>query len=308
MRGERERDTLVMNKKLRFPVHLVILQAHFMFSSATIITLQYAAQQVTIYFGLFVFITGILGGLLNIVVFTTLVVFRQTSSGFYLTINSIANIGQLVAGALTRILFVGFQIDPAAKSWLCKLPLFLTTYFNIISSSSMCLATLDQFLSVARPRWSTPKLAHRLMTCTCVFWLGYSTLFLIYYDLSLGVCRFINLRFAEYYSRVHLLVISEAAPIVIIVTFALLASRYLRTLTHRQLDIVRQSHHRQLTTMVLVQAVFIVILTLPPLIFYVYTLNTSPTDLKTMARNQLITAIVNLTYFEGCSVRMSLYS
>jgi hypothetical protein len=277
-----------------------------MSSSATIISLQYAAQQVNIYFGLFVCITGILGGLLNIVVFTTLGVFRETSSGFYLTINSIANIGQLLAGALMRTLFFGFKIDQASNSWLCKLPLFLTAYFNIVSSSSMCLATLDQFWSITRPRWSTLKLAHRLMICTCVFWLAHSTLFLIYFDSSLGGCRFINLRFAEYYSRVHLPVISEAVPI-IIVTFALLAFRNVRTLAHRQLDIVRQSHHRQLTTMVLVQAVFIVILTLPPLIFYVYTLNTSSADLNIIARNQLIIAIVNFTYFEGFSVSLILY-
>lgn len=145
-----------MNKMLRFQLNLFIRQAHSMSYSATIIALQYTAQQVTIYFGLFVLITGILGGLLNTGVVTILGVFRETFSGFYLTINSIANIGQLLVGALMRILFFGFKIDPAAKSSLCKLSLFLTTYFNIISSSSMCLATIDQFLSVTRSRWSTP--------------------------------------------------------------------------------------------------------------------------------------------------------
>ncbi|CAF1013480.1 unnamed protein product [Rotaria sp. Silwood1] len=90
-------------------------------------------------------------------------------------------------------------------------------------------------------------------------------------------------------------------------TFALLAFLSVRRLAYRQVHIIRLSHDRQLTAMVLFQVIFLVILTLPRLIFYIYSLNTYPTDFDSIARNQRITAIVNFIYIGGFSCSFYIY-
>ena len=69
------------------------------------------AQKLNIYFGSFLFFTGVAGGVLNIVVFLSLQTFRENSCAFYLTIMSFVNLGQLLTGLLTRIVISGFDID-----------------------------------------------------------------------------------------------------------------------------------------------------------------------------------------------------
>jgi hypothetical protein len=80
-------------------------------SSSLILTLNYITKQVTIYIGIPIFIAGILGGFLNIITFLSLRTFRESSCAFYLTVMSFVNIGQLIAGLLSRIMINGFNID-----------------------------------------------------------------------------------------------------------------------------------------------------------------------------------------------------
>ncbi len=54
--------------------------------SSTIDLLKSATLNINIYFGLFICITDIFGALLNIIVFTTLRTFRQTTCATYLTL------------------------------------------------------------------------------------------------------------------------------------------------------------------------------------------------------------------------------
>ncbi len=78
-----------------------------------------------IYVGLFIFITGVIGGLLNIIIFTSLKTFRETSCGFYLTVTSVFNVGQAIFALTTRILDSGFSINLTNLPWSCKLLTFL---------------------------------------------------------------------------------------------------------------------------------------------------------------------------------------
>ncbi len=79
-------------------------------------TLAVAEKFVTIYFEIPVFLAGILGGLLNTIVFLSLRTFRQSSCAFYLTLISILNIGQLFTGLLSRILIALFGIAGSETS------------------------------------------------------------------------------------------------------------------------------------------------------------------------------------------------
>jgi len=80
-------------------------------SSSVIESLVAAYQQMIIYSGISVLIVGLIGNCLNLIVFLSLKTFRQNSCVFYLTMMSIANIGQLITGLLTRIMISGVDID-----------------------------------------------------------------------------------------------------------------------------------------------------------------------------------------------------
>ena len=96
------------------------------------------SEQLIIYIGLFTCISGILGGLLNVIVFLSFRTFRENSCAFYLTTISFLNLGQLTSGYLPRIMISGFQIDWTQSSiFYCKF-----RWFHV--QSCLCLATIDQ--------------------------------------------------------------------------------------------------------------------------------------------------------------------
>jgi hypothetical protein len=83
------------------------------------------SQQVTIYVGLFLVVTGFIGGLLNIIVFFSLKTFRQSSCAFYLTIMSFVDTLQLFTGLFIFIMINGFGINWTDMSlFYCKFRAF----------------------------------------------------------------------------------------------------------------------------------------------------------------------------------------
>ncbi|CAF1013614.1 unnamed protein product [Adineta steineri] len=80
-------------------------------SSSLISILSNVSQQVIIYLGTFLIIIGIIGGILNIIIFLSLRTFRENSCAFYLLIMSFVNIGQLFSGQLSRTMISGYYID-----------------------------------------------------------------------------------------------------------------------------------------------------------------------------------------------------
>src|SRR5689334_20385344 len=119
-------------------------------SSFTVVT-----QQMSIYFGIPVLLAGMIGGLLNIIVFLSLQTFRKNSCAFYLTIMSIVNIGQLFTGLLSRIMISGYGISWTEISpFYCKFRYFLLQTCTFISLTCICLATIDQYFATSfNPRW-----------------------------------------------------------------------------------------------------------------------------------------------------------
>ncbi|CAF4371476.1 unnamed protein product, partial [Adineta steineri] len=112
----------------------------------TILDLKFALKEVTAYFGLFILIIGIIGGILNVIIFTTLKTFRETTCAFYLTFASLVGMGQLLTALFVRILSDGFSIDPRSMLWFCKTYFFASNWCLSVWLTSMCLATIDQVL------------------------------------------------------------------------------------------------------------------------------------------------------------------
>jgi hypothetical protein len=88
--------------------------------TSAISSLEFIGKHVTIYGGIIIFVCGILGELLNTIVFVSLRTFRQNSCVFYLTIMSILNIGQLCTTVLSRIMISVYGSDETNLSLIYR--------------------------------------------------------------------------------------------------------------------------------------------------------------------------------------------
>jgi len=266
-------------------------------------TLNFISHQIHIYFGLSILIFGVIGGVLIVIIFTTLRTFRETTSAFYLTAVSIVNIGELLTALLVRVLSEGFNTNIRNISWVCKMQIYMVVWCVLVSMTVICLATIDQYLSMSTYRhYSNKRLAQRGIVLACIFWGLYGIPLLIYYDVQFSTCTSINPTYAIYIALVHFPILRGFLPLTTMTIFSLLAFYSARTLISRQINIVRLSRDRQLTAMTLFHAVFVVITSLPYVIFVIFSLNQTSTDPIHIARKNLIYTITILIDYSSFAV------
>ena len=92
-------------------------------TTSIIASLNFASQQVTISLSIPMFIAGVLGGILNLIVFLSLQTFRESSCAFYL----------IVDWTQTSLFYCKFR-------WFSIQTCTLTSY------ACLCFATVDQYL------------------------------------------------------------------------------------------------------------------------------------------------------------------
>ena len=153
-------------------------------------SLNSATQYISIYLGIPMLIVGVLGGLLNILVFLSLKIFRRNSCAFYLMIMSVVNVIILITGLLSRITISGFGIDWTQTSTLyCKARVYFNQLSILLSLTCICLATIDQYLSTHAAlheyRKNSLKLARLLIALFVLVWLLHGIPYLFYYDVDL---------------------------------------------------------------------------------------------------------------------------
>ncbi len=223
-------------------------------------------QYMSIYYGIPVLVAGMSGGIVNTIIFLSLQTFRQNSCAFYLTIMSIVNVGQLFTGLLSRIMISGYGIDWTETSpFYCKFRYFLLHTCTLISLSCICFATIDQYFATSSNRrwrqWSNLKVAYRLTISMSIFWSLHGILYLVFYariySSSTGefTCEITNDTFGRYHVYVYFLILRSFLPITINIIFALLAFRNIGQLAYHTVPLVRRELDKQLTIMVIVQAV-----------------------------------------------------
>ncbi len=228
-------------------------------SSAVVNALKLTAVQSTIYGGFFVIFIGVIGNTFNIIIFTSLKTFRETSAAFYMTVSSTISIFQLVAGLLSRVLITGYNIDPTkTSSFICKARQFTLITTMLIVFTCMCFAAIDQFLSLTN-RYNhlcNVKLAIRLVLVSSIVWCLHGIPTLLFHDLDpppgtgATSCSFTNNGYSIYYSRFLLPVLLGFLPLLIRIIFGLLAFVNVRRLRNQQVPIVRLERDKQLTKMV----------------------------------------------------------
>ncbi|CAF1233623.1 unnamed protein product [Adineta ricciae] len=216
--------------------------------------------------GIPLFIGGLFGNCLNLIVFLSLRTFRQSSCIIYLTVMSILNIGQLLSGLLPRLFITLFDLDGNDTSlFYCKFRPYIFHVCTVGSLSCLCLATFDQYCATcSRPRqqaWCNTRLAKQLASLNLLIWVihGIPYLILFYQTVSPATnqvsCVSTDWIFAQYRSYVIVLVLLGFGPVLIATIFGLLAFGNVKQMAFRAVPLVRQALDKQLTSMVLVQVI-----------------------------------------------------
>lgn len=255
------------------------------------------------------FIIGIIGNLINILVFTTLKLFRSNQSSTYLTAESIINIGQLSNIFLGRYLVTILGREPAQTSlFWCRMRNILGQYFRLQSTFFVCYAAFDQFLSTSSHvhfrRLSTPKLARQLTIVSICFSILHCIPLTIFVNIDSSlICDIMNNGLATYYSVFYYPVLQGFLPIIVSTMLSLLAYRNVRRLIRRQIPIIRRRMDRQLTAMVFVRVICFIVSSLPYSIYRIYMLNISmdrKKDFDIYAINKLLevlcVSLLNINY------------
>jgi hypothetical protein len=275
-------------------------------STSTVSPLVFVSKQIAIYGGVFLMVTGLLGGFLNGIVFLSLRTFRQSSCAFYLTIMSIANIGQLFFGMFIQRLLVNiFGIDLTAMSLIyCKCQSLLLQICALTSLTCLCLATIDQYCATcSRRRWQqfcNIKLARCVTAISIFIVILYGIPLVIYSDqvqssaTSKITCTITNAVFVQYRAYIQAIGLVGFVPVIIVVLFGGMAYRNIQQLAYRTVPLVRRELDKQLTIMVLVQIVVNAFGLIPQAIQYTVSIVTNRGSDPIF---QLILSITNILFY-----------
>ncbi|CAF2745258.1 unnamed protein product [Rotaria sp. Silwood2] len=229
-------------------------------STPTISTVAYISQQIVRYFGIPIFVAGVIGAILSTTVLFSLQTFRQNSCAFYLALMSIFDLSELITSLLSFIMINGFGIDWTQNSIVyCKVRLYSIQVFGLIAKNYLCLATIDQFLATTttRPQWQqwcTVKLARRLCLACGLLWAIVGIPFIIYYDLIKSsltgklTCVITSNNFLQYYNTFHSMFVQSCLFVITTGIFGLLAYRNIQQSSHQVLPIIRRGLAKQLTS------------------------------------------------------------
>lgn len=266
------------------------------------------SENFTLNFTFTLFVLGGIGNLINICVLTSLKLFRSNQCAFYLIMESIINNCQLSIVFTINLLPIVLGFEPAKVFvvW-CKVKAILPQLFRLISTSLVCFAAFDQFLSTnpqpAIRQMSSLRLARRLLLVAICLWIVHSIPYGIFYQIvSPNGCILNSIILTHYYSFFYYPFLHGSFPIFASSLFSLLAYRNVRRLVRRQIGHTRRRLDRQLTAMIFARVICFVLFLSPYTIYRIYALNVtvSPADPYPYAINQLIfsivSSVINLNY------------
>jgi hypothetical protein len=254
------------------------------------------------------FVSGVIGNILNILTFSQLKLFRGNRWAFYLTVESISSCLYQFNYAAVTILTIIYGDDGTGRfpSW-CKLRYLLAASFALTSSYTICFAAIDQFCStnyrLNLRQLFTLKVTYYITFVSVCFWLGHGILFGLFFEIhpQFG-CIILNSIFLHYTTSFFYPVLGGILPIVVSSLFAILAYRNVRRIVRRQIPIARRRLDQQMTAMILTRVVLLVFLQSPYNVYRIvlYLNPLSTTDPIKYAIGRLIQAvflsIVNLNY------------
>mgnify|MGYP001099445386 FL=1 len=270
-------------------------------------SLTYIGEQITLYTGSILFIAGIFGNGMNILIFSTVRNYRTIPTTFYFLSGSITNILYLLLLLTTRIVTAanGIDLTRTSLAW-CKTRPFFVGFLAPLCFTCSCLATIDQFFVTSQHvnirRLSNIKWAHRVLIISIIFWSIHGLFGPIFYEITSVRCTSTNAIYAEY-AVVYVVVVVCAIPICVIGLFGWLTYRNIR----RAIILAEQHVDQELSQMILFQMILIFVSIGPYGVNSAYRLITSGVkkSLDQQVKEAFITTIVTLIsylYYVVCLV------
>ncbi|UJR07119.1 hypothetical protein I4U23_011407 [Adineta vaga] len=249
---------------------------------SSVASLTLISQQFTIYFGIPVFIFGLIGNCLNIVMFSSRKLFPSSPCQLYLLTGSISSLVAIVIPLSLRIL-IGLQYDLTKTNlFLCKARQYLGHISILASLTCVSLATIDRYLISCREirlrQMSKMSTARRLCVALVVFWSLHALPIVIMVNIypaaaNQTVCVNRSTAYGYYLNYFIILILYNILPLAIFVVFGWLTWRNVHKIHQRRIgpELQRlptnQRQEYQLTRMLLLQICSISISTIP------YTIN-----------------------------------
>lgn len=257
--------------------------------------------QYTFYSGCIIFVTGIIGNGINILVFSQLKLFQNNRCAFYIILESISNfLFHFIFVTLTIFTWVYGNDGTGRFPVWCKLRFILGPTFAVTTYYMICSATIYQYFSTnyrhnLREMY-TIKLTYYVSFVIVSFALIHSIILGSFFNIqpSLG-CIISNSIFVQYTTVFYYPILIGLLPIAIASCFSLLAYRNVRRIVRRQLPIVRRRLDRQMTAMVLIRVIFFVFLALPYNICRIY-VTIDPISKSQMMRYVIVRLIQAITF------------
>jgi hypothetical protein len=255
------------------------MSANVTTATQSVLQLQLASKYLSLIFALPLFIVGVLGNLLNILVFITLGNYKHNASSLYVFCKSFFDLTALVIGLGLRVLSHGFRIDFSLRSrpW-CKMRGALLEIGVFNSFTCLCLQSIDAFFcssqSAPLRQKSNIRTARWILTGFLSVWIAHQTPYIILQDLvnvrGTPSCRTTSTIFTQYRNYFVIVVLAAIIPITVMIVFGLLTYRQLHKIEKINIDCRRGSvslSHltRQMTHMTLFQ-IFIVSLCQAPFV------------------------------------------
>ena len=246
-------------------------------------TLTAILDEITLYVGGTILISGMLGNLLNI---RLLLPNRRNPCAYFFLHSSVINCLVLMLGLLTRILSLRFNIDwtRTDRAW-CKIRIAFTQSSFLISLTLVCLTSIDRMFITSRKekyrRLSRLSMSQWSTAITIGFWFLHSIPHLVLTDLVPSIsknqttftCVLMSTpQFSFYQTYIALPIYLGLCP-----TSILLLTGLITYSNSRHILIDRQRHfiQRQLTSMMLTQIPIIILSTLPYAVFIEYLILTA---------------------------------
>ena len=237
------------------------------------------SQRLNIYWGLSMFIVGIIGSVWNISIFRHYA-FRSSSCSTYMLIGSIASSIEILFGLSNRILDQGFQIRWTADNivW-CKIQSYISQCASLATLSCLLLSAIDRFFSTCQQiKWrqlSSVYAARQISSFVILLWMCVSIPMLIYKkplesSIDQQLCLSTSIVWAKFVSYLFHICCYGIFPWFFMGIFAFLTLKNIRQKRSRRTGTLpsfissRMAHlDDQLTSMLVVQIIICTISSIP---------------------------------------------
>ena len=134
-------------------------------------TSLYYLQQLSVFLGCPILISGLIGNRVCVLVFLSLRTFQNNICSFYLMCGCFMSIFKLIGGLFPRLIIIGFNSEFAMTVIYCKFLGWLSQFGSGILLTCLSLATIPHYLVTSmRPVWKRYghlKVAYCLLGFTC---------------------------------------------------------------------------------------------------------------------------------------------